>query len=51
LKYNGAVFNAGAAAGAPVFDNGAGALFDLDLEVSGRAFHALKVCIGDEFDI
>jgi len=45
------VFNTGAAPGAAIFDDGAGALSDLDLEVAGRTFHALKVCIGDEFDI
>jgi hypothetical protein len=51
LNDHGAIFNAGAASGTAVFDNGAGALSDLDLKVSGSAFHTLKVCISDEFDI
>ena len=46
-----AILNAGTASGTAIFDDGAGALSDLDLEVSGRTFHALKVCIGDELDI
>jgi hypothetical protein len=46
-----AIFHAGAASGATIFDDGAGAFFDFDLEIPGRAFHAFKVCIGDQFDI
>ncbi len=45
------ILDTGTASGTAIFDDGAGALSDLDLEVSGRTFHALKVCIGDELDI
>jgi len=51
FKHDGTIFNAGPASGTAVLDDGAGAFSDLDLEVSGRTFHPLKVCIGDELDI
>jgi hypothetical protein len=46
-----AIFNAGTAARAAVFNNRAGTLSDFDLEVSGRTLHTFKVCVGDQFDI
>ena len=51
VQDDGAIFHTGAASGAAIFDDGAGAFFDLDLEIPGRAFHAFKVRIGDQFDI
>jgi hypothetical protein len=51
LLHNGAVFDTRAAAGAPVFDDGSGALFNLDLEVSGFALDGFEIRIGDQFDV
>jgi len=51
FKYDGAIFNTCAAAGAAVFDDSAGTFSDFDLEISGRTLHALKICVGDQFDI
>jgi hypothetical protein len=51
LKDDWAVLHAGAATGAPIFNNRAGAFFDFDLEIAGRSLHAFQVCIGDQFDV
>jgi len=51
LKHDGAIFYTGTASGAAIFNDGAGAFSDLDLEVSGRPLHAFKICISDEFDV
>jgi hypothetical protein len=46
-----AVFNTGTTTCTTIFDDGAGAFSDLDLEISGRSLDFFKVCIGDEFDV
>jgi len=46
-----AIFNTGTASGTTVFDDSAGPLSDFDLEIPGRSLHALKVRVGDQFDI
>ena len=51
LNNHGAIFNTGTASGTAVFDDSAGPLSDFDLEIPGRSLHALKVRVGDQFDI
>jgi len=51
FKYDGTIFNAGTASGTAVFDDSAGPLSDFDLEIPGRSLDALKVRVGDQFDI
>jgi hypothetical protein len=51
LNNHGAIFNTGTASGTAVFDDSAGPLSDFDLEISGRTLDALKVRVGDQFDI
>jgi len=51
LNNHRAIFNTGTASGTTVFDDSAGPLSDFDLEIPGRSLHALKVRVGDQFDI
>jgi len=45
------ILNAAPASGTKIHVNAARTLFDLDLEISGRAFDRFKISIGDQFDI
>jgi hypothetical protein len=46
-----AIFDARAASGTAVFDDGAGSLFDFDFEIAGGALNAFKVCVGNQFNV
>jgi hypothetical protein len=46
-----AVFNTGTTSGAQIHLDTAGALFDCNLEITGAARDAFKVCISDQFDV
>jgi len=45
------ILNAVTASGTKIHVDAACTLFDLDLEISGRAFDRFKISIGDQFDI
>jgi len=45
------IFNTAPASGTEIHVDAASTLFDLDLEISGRAFDRFKISIGDQFDI
>ncbi len=51
LAGNRTIFNAAPASGTKIHVDAACTLFDLDLEISGRAFDRFKISIGDKFDI
>jgi hypothetical protein len=46
-----AILNTGAASGTTIFDDRAGLFSDFDLEVSGGALYAFKICIGNQFNV
>jgi len=48
---NRTIVNTGPATGAQIRYDGAGALFDLDLEITRFAFDRFQIGIGDQFDI
>ena len=48
---NRTIFNAAPTSGTKIHVDAACTLFDLDLEISGRAFDRFKISIGDKFDI
>jgi len=45
------IFNTAPASGTEIHVDAACTLFDLDLEITGRAFDRFKISIGDKFDI
>jgi len=51
LENHGTIFNTCTAAGAAILDDTAGAFSNLDFEISGGAFYAFKVRIGDQFNV
>jgi hypothetical protein len=51
LKNHRTIFNTSATTGAAVFDYGAGAFSDFDLEITRGPLDAFKVRVSDQFDV